>query len=78
MAKLMARRFDRDLAKEIVRDLFGDEDEDALIDKALERRLRGKSDTLTDPRERQKILAYLVRQGFSASAASAAIHRSKR
>jgi regulatory protein len=79
MAKLTAMRFDRDLAKEIVRDLFGDEDEDALIDKALERRLRGKSDTLTDPRERQKLVAYLVRQGFSASAASAAIgNKSKR
>ena len=79
MAKLMAMRFDRELAKEVVRDLFGDEDEEALIDRALERRLRGKSARLTDPRERQKLMAYLVRQGFSSSAASAAIrNKSKR
>jgi regulatory protein len=75
MAKLLAMQFDRDLAKEVVRDLFGDEEQEALIDSALERRLRGKSDKLKDPHERQKLLAYLVRQGFSASAASAAIRR---
>ena len=75
MGKLIAMHIDRELAKDIVRELFGDEDEDALIDKALERRLRGNTDRLKDPKERQKLVAYLVRQGFSASAASAAIRR---
>lgn len=79
MAKLMAMRIDRDLAKDIVRELFGEEDAEALLDKTLEIRLRGNSERLKDPRERNKILAYLVRQGFSASAASAAIrNKSKR
>ena len=79
MGKLVAMQIDRDLAKEVVRELFGDEDEQALIDKALDRRLRGKKEPLTDPKERQKLIAYLVRQGFSASAASAAIrNKSKR
>ena len=79
MGKLIAMHIDRDLAKEVVRDLFGEEDEALLIDQALDRRLRGKTDRLKDPHERQKILAYLVRQGFSASAASAAIrNKSKR
>lgn len=73
MGKLVAMRIDRDLAKEIVRELFGEEDEEALLDKTLDIRLRGNPERLTDPRERRKILAYLVRQGFSASAASAVI-----
>ncbi len=73
MGKLMAMKIDRDLAKEIVKEQFGEEDADALLDKTLEIRLRGNPDRLTDPRERRKILAYLVRQGFSASSASTAI-----
>ena len=76
MGKLIAMQIDRDLAKEIVRELFGEEDEGALIERTLETRLRGNAERLTDPRERRKILAYLIRQGFSASTASAAI-RSK-
>jgi regulatory protein len=79
MAKLVAMRIDRDLAKDIVRELFGEEEEEALLEKTLDIRLRGNPERLKDPRERRKILAYLVRQGFSASAASAAIrNRSKR
>jgi SOS response regulatory protein OraA/RecX len=41
--------------------------------------LRGKPERVKDPGERRKLLAYLVRQGFSASAASNALRkRSKR
>jgi regulatory protein len=79
MGKLIAMQFNRDLAKEVVREIFGEEDQEALIDTALDRRLRGKADRLTDPHERHKLIAYLVRQGFSASAASAAMrNKSKR
>ena len=79
MGKLIAMRIDRELAKEVVRELFGEEDENALIERTLETRLRGNPERLKDPRERRKVLAYLVRQGFSASAASAAIrNKSKR
>jgi SOS response regulatory protein OraA/RecX len=73
MGKLMAMKIDRDLAREIVKELFGEEDEEVLLEKTLEIRLRGNPGRLKDPRERRKILAYLVRQGFSASAASTAI-----
>jgi regulatory protein len=73
MGKLMSMRVDRELAKDIIRDLFGEEDEQALLEKTLEIRLRGNPERLHDPRERRRILAYLVRQGFSASTASAAI-----
>ena len=73
MGKLMAMKIDRDLARDIVKELFGEEDEEVLLEKTLEIRLRGNPERLQDPRERRKILAYLVRQGFSASAASTVI-----
>ena len=75
MGKLLSIQIDRDLAREIIRDLFGDEDEAQLLEAALDRRLRGKPERLNDPGERRKILAYLVRQGFSASAASSALRK---
>ena len=78
MGKLMAMRIDRDLARDIVRELFGEEDEAALLEKTLAIRLRGNPERLKDPRERRKILAYLVRQGFSASAASAVIRNTSK
>jgi regulatory protein len=79
MGKLIAMQIDRDLAKDIVRELFGEEDQASLVDQALERRLRGNTDRVKDPKERQKLMAYLLRQGFSASVASAAIrNKSKR
>ena len=73
MSKLLAMRIERDLAREIVRDLFGDTDEDTLLEQALERRLRGRTDKLSEPDERRKLMAYLVRQGFGASSASKAV-----
>lgn len=69
-AKLTAMRIDRDLVRDVVRDVFGETDELNLLERVLDRRLRGKPERLADPRERRKLLAYLVRQGFSASAAS--------
>jgi regulatory protein len=78
MGKLIAMRIDRDMAREVVRDLFGEADEEALLEATLERRLRGAPERLKDPAERRKILSYLVRQGFSASAASALIRKRSR
>lgn len=70
MSKLLAMRVDRDLAREIVRDLFGEGDEETMIEQALDRRLRGKLERLSDPGERRKLIAYLVRQGFAPASAS--------
>jgi regulatory protein len=79
MSKLLSMQIDRDLAREIVREQFGDEDEEQLLETTLERRLRGRPERVKDPGERRKLLAYLVRQGFSANAASSALRkRSKR
>jgi regulatory protein len=78
LGKLLTLQIDRDLAREVVRELFGETDEDELIEAALDRRLRGKLERLKDPRERRTIHAYLIRQGFSASAAANALRRKSR
>ena len=75
LGKLMAMQIDHDLAKEVLGDLLGDIDEQQLLQTTLERRLRGRPERLTDPRERRKLHAYLVRQGFSASAAANALRK---
>jgi regulatory protein len=75
LGTLLAMRVDRELAKEVVRDLFDETDEQELLELTLEKRLRGKPERLKDPRERRKIHAYLVRQGFSASAAAGAMRK---
>lgn len=75
LGKLLAMRVDRELAKEVVRDLFDETDEQELLELTLEKRLRGKPERLKDPRERRKIHAYLVRQGFSASAAAGVMRK---
>ena len=78
MGRLIAMRIDRDLAREVVSELFGDTDEQDLLEQTLDRRLRGNTAKLQDPNERRKLLAYLVRQGFSASAASGLIRKKSR
>jgi SOS response regulatory protein OraA/RecX len=78
MGRLIAMRIDRDLAKEVVNELFGETDELELLEQTLDKRLRGNSAKLKDPDERRKLLGYLVRQGFSASAASGLIRKRSR
>jgi regulatory protein len=66
----------RDVAQQVIAEVFGDLDEVALLDQALSRRLRG-SVLLSDPAARRRVFAALVRQGFSPEAISRAIrHRS--
>ena len=78
MGRLSAMHIDRDLAKEVVREIFGEQNEDDLLAAALERRLRGKPERLKDPGERRKLLAYLVRQGFSPALASNLLRKRSR
>jgi regulatory protein len=75
MGKLMSMDIDRDLAKEIITELFGEEDEAQLLESTLDRRLRGRPERLKDPHERTKLVAYLVRQGFSVSASTSAVRK---
>ena len=78
MGRLIAMRIDRDLAREVVGELFGDADEQELLEQALDKRLRGNTAKVKDPNERRTLLGYLVRQGFSASAASGLIRKRAR
>ena len=75
LATLIAIGIDRDLAKDVVGELFGETDDETLLGAVLERRLRGKLERLRDPAERRKLLAYLIRQGFSASAAASIMRK---
>jgi regulatory protein len=62
----------RDVAQQVIAEVFGDLDEVALLDQALSRRLRG-SVLLSDPAARRRVFAALVRQGFSPEAIARAI-----
>jgi regulatory protein len=64
----------RELARAAVAEVFGDLDEDALIQQALERRLRhGLS--LEDAAVSRRVQRYLLTQGFDASRVYAAIRK---
>ena len=78
LGRLQAMHVDRELARDVVRDLFGETEEQELLEQALEKRLRCNSGKLKEPNERRKLLGYLVRQGFSPSAASALIRQKSR
>jgi regulatory protein len=63
--KLRQAGIDGDTADDAVREVFQDVDENALLDQALERRLRGKGVKELDEKGRARIMRALVGQGFS-------------
>ena len=65
-----------EIAAQAMAEVFGELDEDALLEQALERRLRGIS--LSDPGARRRIVAALVRQGFAAGAVIRALRQLER
>jgi len=54
---------DKAIAKHAVDEVFGAIDDEALIEAALNKRLRGR-DTIADDREFQRLYRYLAGQGF--------------
>ena len=78
MGRLITMRIDRDLAKDVVAELLGETAEDDLLEAALNRKLRGRSERLETPQERRKLVAYLIRQGYPASAAARAVRSKSR
>ena len=64
----------RDVARDAVAEVFGELDEDALLEHALERRLRG-SLSLSDPAIARRIHRYLLGQGFDPSAVTTLLRR---
>jgi regulatory protein len=53
-----------DTAEDAVREVFEEVDENALLDRAFERRLRGKQPKELDEKGRARIIRGLVAQGF--------------
>ena len=67
----------KDVAAEAIAEVFGDLDERALIDKAIKKKLRftaGPRKTLS-LQERSRLYQFLMRQGFTPAAVSAALRR---
>ncbi len=63
---------DKETASEALAAAFGETDERALIAKALQKKLRGKP-KITDAAEYARVYQFLMRQGFSPAAVSAAL-----
>jgi SOS response regulatory protein OraA/RecX len=64
----------RQTAAEAVAEVFGDLDERAMIAKALQKKLRGRT-KLRDQGERARLYQFLMRQGFSTAAVAAALRK---
>jgi SOS response regulatory protein OraA/RecX len=70
--ELHAMGISRDIASEAVAEVFGELDERAMIQRAIQKKLRGgrKPQTL---QERARLYQFLMRQGFTPAAVSAAL-----
>jgi regulatory protein len=64
----------RDIIAEAVADVFADLDERALIDRAIQKKLRGGKKPST-MQERARLYQFLMRQGFTPAAVSSALRR---
>jgi SOS response regulatory protein OraA/RecX len=70
LRRLHEMGIDRDLAHATVGEVFGEFDERALMERALAKRLRTGANAILDLAQLRRLHAYLVRQGFSSSAAA--------
>jgi regulatory protein len=64
MQKLRQAGIDAGTAEDAVREVFEDVDENALLERALERRLRGKAARDLDDKGRARVVRGLMAQGF--------------
>lgn len=65
LQKIRQAGIDGDTAEEAVREVFEEVNEHELLDRALERRLRGKDVKDLDERGRARVVRGLVAQGFA-------------
>jgi regulatory protein len=63
---------DKDVATEALAEAFGGVDERSLIAAALQKKLRGKT-KISSPAEYARVYQFLMRQGFSPAAVTAAL-----
>jgi SOS response regulatory protein OraA/RecX len=74
MRELVAMGIARETAAAAVADVFGELDERALIARALQKKLRGRS-RVTDSAEHVRLYQYLMRQGFTPAGVVAALRK---
>jgi regulatory protein len=72
--ELEARGVDRETASEAVGETYSGKDERALVARALQKKLRGRS-APTDRREYARLYQHLMRQGFTPAAVHAALRQ---
>jgi regulatory protein len=72
--ELQTRGVAKDVASEAVGEVFGEKDERALVDRALQKKLRGRPKP-KDDREVARLYQHLMRQGFTPAVVSAAIRK---
>ena len=72
--ELQALGIAREIAAEAVAEVFGELDERALIDRAIQKKLRGGKKPST-VQERARLYQFLMRQGFTPAAVAAALRR---
>jgi len=68
LQKIRQAGINSDTAEDAVREVFEEVDEGALMDRAFERRLRGKTPKELDDKGRARIIRALVAQGFGLDA----------
>jgi regulatory protein len=73
--KIRQAGIDGDTADDAVRQVFEDVDENALLDRAIERKLRGTAVKDLDEKGRARIVRALVGQGFSFEAVMKRVRR---
>jgi regulatory protein len=64
LQKIRQAGIDEETAQKAVHEVFEEVDEDAMLDKAFERRLRGTTPKELDDRARARVVRGLVAQGF--------------
>ena len=62
--KVRQAGIDAGVADDAVREVFADVDEDGLLERALDRRLRGRNPRELDENQRARIVRSLMAQGF--------------
>ena len=74
LRELAAMGIAKDIAAEAVGEVFGDIDERALIAKAIQKKMRGRT-KLANQQERARLYQFLMRQGFTPATVAAALRK---
>ena len=72
--ELQEKGISREIVADVLAEAFGDTDERALVARAIQKRLRGRT-TLKDRAESARLYQYLMRQGYTPPAVVAALRK---